>query len=36
MATVYIQAHYVIDAIAGFFSGIIIYAIMMRTSRKFA
>jgi membrane-associated phospholipid phosphatase len=36
MATVYIQAHYVIDAIAGFISGIVLYAIMMVTSRKFA
>lgn len=33
LATVYIQAHYLIDAIAGFFSGILLYAVLMMLSR---
>lgn len=34
LATVYIQAHYAIDAIAGLISGIVIYALLMWISRK--
>jgi len=33
-ATVYIQAHYAIDAIAGFVTACILFAILMRASRK--
>lgn len=33
LATVYIQAHYLIDAIAGFFSGILLYAVLMMLTR---
>lgn len=33
MATVYIQAHYLVDAIAGFFSGVVLYAFLMLISR---
>ena len=33
-ATVYIQAHYLIDAIAGFITACIIFAILMRLSRN--
>ena len=34
-ATVYIQAHYVIDVIAGWISAIIIYAVLLFLSKKF-
>lgn len=34
MATVYIQAHYLIDAIAGFVSGVLLYAALLCMSRK--
>ena len=33
-ATVYIQAHYLIDAIAGFITAVILFAILLRISRK--
>ena len=33
--TVYIQAHYVIDVIAGWISAIIIYAVLLFLSKKF-
>lgn len=35
MATVYIHAHYLIDAIAGFFTGIMFYYIMNKVTNKF-
>lgn len=34
MATVYIQAHYAIDAIAGFISAVVIYFMLLLVSRK--
>jgi membrane-associated phospholipid phosphatase len=34
MATVYIQAHYLIDAIAGWISAIVIYFMLMAVSKK--
>lgn len=35
LATVYIQAHYVIDAIAGLITGILFYSVFLYTSRNF-
>ena len=32
-ATVYIQAHYLVDAIAGFLTACILFAILLRVSR---
>lgn len=34
LSTVYIQAHYAIDALAGFASGILLYFILMRLTRE--
>lgn len=34
LATVYIQAHYAVDAIAGLVSGVLFYAVLMAVSRK--
>ena len=34
LATVYIQAHYAIDAIAGLFSGIVLYAILWSLTKR--
>lgn len=33
MATVYIQAHYLIDALAGFVSAVVIYFLLMYLSK---
>ena len=34
LATVYIQAHYAIDAIAGLVSGIVLYAVLWRLTKR--
>lgn len=35
LSTVYIQAHYAIDAIAGLVSGVVIYVVLMAVAKKF-